>query len=192
MIDIVKNIEKYWFNEGHLNINQRDYIIEVLSEIKPKNCIEIGFASGRSLVTTYFSCSPKRILSIDANLDYIDGARKFSEELQNDFKEIKIIEKFSRDVDFNQIKKLYFENEFIDFAFIDGGHSYNDCYHDLLNLYKISHMNTIFLVDDYKSNDPDGYYLPEVTRAVDEFVKNFNLIKTEWNKNGKGFAKIII
>ena len=45
------------------------------------------------------------------------------------------------------------------------------------------------LIDDYKSGRPNGYPLPTVTKAVDDFlIQHDNLYKIEWNKNGKGFA----
>ena len=192
MEDIINNIEKNWFETGHLNINQRNYLIELLTELKPKNCLEIGFASGRSLVTIYFSCKPERLLSIDIDLDYIKGAREFIEKLKKEFNNVFVLERDSTKINFNILNKNYFMNKGVDFAFIDGGHTYEICMLDLNNVYKISHKGTVILIDDYKSSFPDGYFLPEVTNAVDDFIKKYDLILSTWYMNGKGFAKITI
>ena len=60
----------------------------------------------------------------------------------------------------------------IDFAFIDGGHSYETTYNDLSMLYLSmkSKSNTI-VCDDYI----DASYITDVKKAVDDFAKENNL-----------------
>ena len=60
----------------------------------------------------------------------------------------------------------------IDFAFIDGGHSYETTYNDLSILYSsMRNKSKTIICDDYA----DASYITQVKRAVDDFVKEKNL-----------------
>jgi len=60
----------------------------------------------------------------------------------------------------------------IDFAFIDGGHSYETTYNDLSTLYSsMKNKSKTIICDDYA----DASYITEVKKAVDDFVKEKNL-----------------
>ena len=60
----------------------------------------------------------------------------------------------------------------IDFAFIDGGHSYETTYNDLSNLYSsMKNKSKTILCDDYM----DASYITGVKKSVDDFVKEKNL-----------------
>ena len=60
----------------------------------------------------------------------------------------------------------------IDFAFIDGGHSYETTYNDLSILYSsMKNKSKTIICDDYA----DASYITEVKKAVDDFVKKNNL-----------------
>tara|TARA_B110000444_G_scaffold257530_1_gene296153 strand:+ start:808 stop:1455 length:648 start_codon:yes stop_codon:yes gene_type:complete len=60
----------------------------------------------------------------------------------------------------------------IDFAFIDGGHSYKTTYSDLNILYSfMKNKGKTILCDDYM----DASYITEVKNAVDDFVKKNSL-----------------
>ena len=60
----------------------------------------------------------------------------------------------------------------IDFAFIDGGHSYETTYNDLSILYSsMRNKSKTIICDDYA----DASYITEVKKAVDDFVKEKNL-----------------
>ena len=63
--------------------------------------------------------------------------------------------------------------ENIDFAFLDGGHSFETVFNDLnLVFNKISsNKDAIILCDDYEDAD----YITGVKRAVDQFVKEKKL-----------------
>ena len=66
----------------------------------------------------------------------------------------------------------------IDFAFIDGGHSYETTYNDLSILYSfMKNKAKTIICDDYMGSTD----ITEVKKAVDEFVKKNNL-KFEVNK----------
>jgi predicted O-methyltransferase YrrM len=60
----------------------------------------------------------------------------------------------------------------IDFAFIDGGHSYETTYNDLTMLYSsMKNRSKTIVCDDYI----DTSYITDVKKAVDDFVKKNNL-----------------
>ena len=62
----------------------------------------------------------------------------------------------------------------IDFAFIDGGHSYKTTYNDLDTLYSfMKNKGKTIVCDDYI----DASYITEVKKAVDNFVIKNNLNK---------------
>ena len=60
----------------------------------------------------------------------------------------------------------------IDFAFIDGGHSYETTYNDLTSLYSsMKNKSKTIVCDDYI----DASYITDVKKAVDDFTKENNL-----------------
>ena len=62
------------------------------------------------------------------------------------------------------LNKINLKN--LDFAFIDGGHSYQTVMNDLTNLYQnLKGKNKVLLCDDYG----EASFIPEVERAVNDF-----------------------
>jgi predicted O-methyltransferase YrrM len=181
-------IQKYWHEKGHLNKNQMIYLAEVLTVLQPKNCIEIGFATGRSCITTLVYGSPEKLISIDIDLDYM-GARDHANLLMIDFNNLSVIEGNSLHLLTNDFLNANF-SEGIDYAFVDGGHGYNEALSDITQIYKHLNNKGIIIVDDYYSGVPDGFPLEEVNRAVDDFCTQNNIIVERWYNNGKGMAVI--
>ena len=72
----------------------------------------------------------------------------------------------------------------VDYAFIDGGHSYETVKNDLNTLFSNMDKNKILLCDDYFHTK----YITEVRKAVDDFVKQHNL---QFNIIENRFAEII-
>ncbi len=82
------------------------------------------------------------------------------------------------------LKSLDLQN--IEFAFIDGGHSYKTVQNDLDILYKnLKGKKSVLLCDDYGKEGE----ITEVKNAIDDYVKIKNL-KLEVIENR--FAKIIV
>lgn len=186
--NLKQQIEKLWYKDGHMNINQRDFIIELLTKLKPKYCIETGFATGRSSVSILESAKPTKLISIDIDLDYM-GARNHADLLLDKYPNYDIIEGNSKEI----LTKDFFDTNFsegIDFAFIDGDHTYNGAINDMEKIYRHINKGGIMVVDDYYSGSPDGCSIPDVNRAVNNFCSNHNIKVEKWNKNGKGFAII--
>lgn len=185
--EIIESIEKLWSKDGHLNEDQRDFLIDLLQDIKPKFCIETGFATGRSTITTLLSCQPEKLVSVDINLDYMLGAREYSKKLQEIFPCLSVIESNSRTL----LNKDFFDKEFskgVDFAFVDGDHTYDGALHDLKAIFLHLNEKGVIVVDDYFSGPPNGCSIPDVDKAVNDFAKNENLSIERWHLNGKGFA----
>ena len=60
----------------------------------------------------------------------------------------------------------------VDFAFIDGGHSYKTTYNDLSILYSfMKDKGRTIVCDDYI----DASYITEVKKAVDDFIEKNSL-----------------
>ena len=88
----------------------------------------------------------------------------------------KFLKKFKKNInlvrgDTNKTLKLANLSK-IDFAFIDGGHSYETTYNDLNVLYSsMKNRSKTIVCDDYI----DASYITEVKKAVDNFVKEKKL-----------------
>jgi len=182
----VEKINKLWYQDGHFNEDQRDFFISLLKDLKPKYILEIGWASGRSASTILNSCNPKNMISIDLNLDYINGARAWSENFDQ-FENYKIVEGDSNKV----LTENFFKENFkkgLDFCFVDGCHTYNCAKLDMENCFPKINEGGVMIVDDYRSGPPNGCSLQDVNNAVEDFAKANNLSFDSWNEKGKGFA----
>ncbi len=186
---LVNEIRALWYPDGHMNEDQRDFFVRVLSETKPRACLEVGFASGRSAVTTLVAARPDVLVSIDASLDYIPGARAHAERLAARFPNLRIVEGDSSQVLTAEFLARHFPRG-IDFAFVDGDHTYAGCRSDLEAVIGALNPTAIVLVDDYRSGPPNGAAFPSVTAAVDDFVLRHGLVVDRWSKAGKGIAVI--
>ena len=100
------------------------------------------------------------------NLNSIESIKKFLNKFKNNINLVK-----------GDTKKTLSQQDLskIDFAFIDGGHSYETTYSDLNILYSfMKNKGKTILCDDYM----DASYITEVKNAVDDFVKK-NSLKLE-------------
>jgi len=179
---VKKLVAHFWPEKGHLNEDQRDFLIDLLQEKNPRFCIETGFCTGRSSITTLIACTPVKLVSIDVK-EEIEASDLSS------FKSFKFIKGDSRHI----LKNKFFKKEFpegIDYAFIDGDHSYEGCLNDLVSIYPHMNPKGIMVIDDYMSGPPNGGALPEVDKAIHDFIKSKNIVIQKWNKKGKGFAII--
>jgi predicted O-methyltransferase YrrM len=102
-------------------------------------------------------------LLLKENLNSIESIKKFLKKFKNNINLIKgDTNKTLKQVDLSKI----------DFAFIDGGHSYETTYNDLSVLYSsMKNSSKTIVCDDYI----DASYITEVKKAVDDFVKKNNL-----------------
>lgn len=185
--DLIEQIETLWWPDGHLNNDQRDFLIELLVKLKPRYCIETGFATGRSAVTTLCAANPEVLISIDIDLNYMN-AKSHANLLQNKFKNFKVIESDSSKVLVQEFFDSYYKNG-IDFAFIDGSHTYAGAYYDISTIYNQLNIGGIMVIDDFESGAPNGCEIQDVNNAVYDFCSKNNIeLYKKWNKLGKGFA----
>ena len=126
---------------------------------------------------TYFSNPFKKIY-----FEYIKKQNPYSkeavEELLKKFKDnITLIKGNSNLI----LKKIDMSK--IDYVFLDGGHTYETVKNDLECCLEVVKYNGTIMCDDYNFG-----HLPDVKKAIDEFVKN-NKLKCEILFDGR-FAKI--
>ena len=102
-------------------------------------------------------------LLLKENLNSIESVKKFLKKFDKNISLIK------GDTNIT-LPKSNLEN--IDFAFIDGGHSYKTSYNDLEVIFKkIKKKNFTILCDDYE----DATYITEVKKAVNDFANKYSL-----------------
>ena len=195
---------KYWRKTG-LNEKWGNLLLNIISEKKPKNFLEIGVFCG---VTSRNICESLNIIhsgkfsymgfdlfgeNIDQKLNEVEPEyiknQKFSNPIKHLYYNIllkenlnsiesveKFLKKFKNNInlvkgDTNKtLKKIDLSK--VDFAFIDGGHSYETTYNDLNILYSfMKNKSKTILCDDYM----DTTYITEVKTAIDDFTKKNNL-----------------
>ena len=197
----------YWRKSG-LKKNWGNIFLNIVNQHKPRVFLEVGVFCG---VTARNVCELLDIIhsgkfkyiGIDlfggkANEDEIAPnylkKQSFSNPIKNLFYNIILrenlnsyesVQKFLKSFSNKILKHLDMEN--IDFAFLDGGHSFETVFNDLnLVFNKISlNKDAIILCDDYEDAD----YITGVKRAVDQFVKEKKL---KFEIIEKRFAKITI
>ena len=110
-----------------------------------------------------------------------DGNNFTSYNLEDAYKQIV---NDTRNMSFIDIRRGYsvdmiqqFPDNFFDFIYIDGDHSYYGCKSDLLLSYKKVKPNGIIAGHDYEMNMEKAktYYNFGVKQAVDEFCSEYNL-----------------
>ena len=196
--------KKYWRKTG-LNEEWGSLLLNIVSEKKPKNFLEVGVFCG---VTSRNVCELLNTIhngdfsytgfdlfgeKTDQKLNEAEPAyiknQKFSKPLKHIYYNLllkenlnsttsieKFLKKFKNNINLvkGDTNKTLVQTDLskIDFAFIDGGHSYETTYNDLSMLYSSmkSKSNTI-VCDDYI----DVSNITDVKKAVDDFVKVNNL-----------------
>ena len=124
-------------------------------EIKPKYIVNQKFSN--PLKHLYYN------LYLKENLNSLESVKFFLKKFEN---KISLHKGDSNKV----LKNLDMRK--IDFAFIDGGHSYQTTFNDLKNIYENMKGNKGTIVcDDYQ----DASYITEVKKAIDDYVKKEGL-----------------
>lgn len=183
-----------WCPDGHFNEDQADKVAELCQETRPKYALEIGFCTGRSAAAVLHNTKDflRHMIAVDQNLDYkAPHGRQMAALLQARFPVFEVIERPSRSVltpDFFQVNFP----EGLDWATIDGEHTYQGCSFDLSAVAPFLNVRGIMVVDDYRSGPPNGFRLESVIRSVDDFLKRHRgeFHAEVWNKRGKGFCVI--
>jgi len=179
--EIVAEISKNWVKK-HFDIEQRDFFIDLLRELKPQYCLETGFETGTSSATVCAICQPKTMISIGMksnNLTVADKLyRDYSFQLLIADSTKRLTEKFF---------KFNYPNG-IDFFFVDGGHSYEVAMSDITSAFPYMNKGAVIVVDDYYSKICP---IQDVNNAVNDFCNAYNLQMYQVSTNsGKGMAVI--
>ena len=188
-----------------------DFFLEEVRKKNPKTFLEVGVFHG---VTARNVCELLYKIHKD-NFRYI-GLDLFEENKENEsevipstvfsnpfkkiyFKYIKkqnpyskeavedLLKKFKKNIDLIKgnsnliLKKIDMSK--VDYVFLDGGHTYETVKNDLEFCLETINSNGTVLCDDYNFG-----HLPDVKKAIDEFVKN-NKLKCDILFEGR-FAKI--
>ena len=129
--------------------------ISAQNEQKPKYIANQKFSN--PLKHIYYN------LYLKENLNSFESVKRFLKKFEN---KISLYKGDSNEVLHNlDIKK-------IDFAFIDGGHSYQTTYNDLKHIYEnMRGKRGTIVCDDYQ----DASYITDVKKAIDDYVKNEKL-----------------
>lgn len=159
-------------NEGFCTKTQREVFAADLKNLQHvKSVAEIGFNGGHSCEIFFNGLNLEKFVSFDLNthpyvavgVDYIK--KRFGERFQI------ITGDSNRTV--NEFANAH-SNEKFDLIYIDGGHSYECCYNDIINCRRLAHGRTIVWVDDY--NNGCG-----VKAAVNACISR-GIIRLDWVK----------
>ena len=205
----VYNTDLWCKEKGCLTIKQSDKLRDLIDEIKPKYVVETGFFTGRSASTMlYYNKDLIKMISFEIRLEpysekenwEINYEKKMADLLRDKYKNFNIVLGDTNKTLSTKYIKEKFPNG-IDWATIDGDHSYEGCLYDLQTLSPHINKNGIIIIDDYDSginnidldvNDFMKNYenyskgiIPSVDKAVDFFYKkNQNYFKKDiWRSN---------
>lgn len=184
----------FWCSEGHFNIDQFNFMTELVVKQNPQYVLETGFCTGRSTYAVLGSAKNlKKMVSIDIDFDYMKPyGRQMRELLEKNFPLLHTIENSSKTILNKKFMNENFKNG-IDWFTVDGDHTYAGCLYDIKTVFPYMNKGGVIIIDDYKSGPPNGCHIPDVNKACDEFSRTHpKLVKKEWCNNGKGFCIFIV
>jgi hypothetical protein len=155
--------------------NNLDYFNEIC---KPLLAIEIGVLRGDFSQSILESFNIKKLYLVDPFKPYVDkiiNKKVFESEMEENYKHV--LNKFNNNKKVELLRKTsleaskLFNDEFFDFIYIDGDHSFESVYEDLNLWFPKLLKNGVIAGDDYFH--PSGI---EVRKAVNKFVSENNLI----------------
>lgn len=159
-----------------------------LLEEMPKNsiCAEIGVYEGDFSEQILKIVKPKKLFLIDPwpkenpkeEKRYQKVVDRFQSKIKNG--NVVVFRSFSHDI----IEK--FDNNFFDWIYLDGGHTYDNLKEQFSDYLPKLKSNGFVTGDDYGRDDEN--YKNNVTRAVDEFISK-ELTKTVTIKNNQFILK---
>lgn len=141
--------------------------------------LEIGVCKGENIVHFLENCDKiEKIHCMDPYLPYTDWTGPVTQETVNEHMRIALLnfEPWKDKIDFTQSTSTSmaskYQDEFFDYIFIDGDHSYEATKEDIRNYYSKIKKGGIFAGHDIN--------LPEVARAAIEFCQEIGIreIKT--------------
>ena len=149
-------------NEGFMTPQQQEQFTDCLKMHPSIHAImEVGLNGGHSAENFFRSCPDiRKFVSFDINLHpYVVPAVEY---LHRKHKDHFVFVPGDSLVTVPEYKTK-FPTETFDLIYIDGGHSYECCFNDIVNASHLAHPNTILWVDDYNGDT--------VFQAVQECVR---------------------
>ena len=148
----------------------RDFLLKMV----PKNgiCCEVGVYEGIFSERIWRICRPRKLYLIDPWEPIKDRTEEKYNQKYQDARYNSVSDKFSKQISDGTVVIIretsdsaapVFDNDFFDFIYIDGDHSYNQVKKDLNNYYPKVKPGGLLCGDDYN--------LEEVRQAADEFVE---------------------
>ena len=129
--------------EGHCqqNIDEINFLCDLVKNENIIEVMEIGFNGGHSAELFLLSNNKINLVSFDIGThEYIQIGKEFIDKTYPNRHNLII-------GDSNATIPNYNEKQF-DIIFIDGGHDYDTVKNDLTNCKKLSHKNTLIVLDD--------------------------------------------
>jgi predicted O-methyltransferase YrrM len=173
------------FLRKDFDFKDRDWLYKKIP--KGSVCAEIGVYMGNNSLNMLKIIDPKELILIDPWLRDTDmlesnfttdegneisdyNARyEYTKQLFRNNKNIKIIRGKS------QIELTKFPDEYFDFIYIDGDHSFEGALGDLKIAFEKTKSSGIIAGDDYRTGPKANSTQKNVARAVEEFVKDYSV-----------------
>ena len=150
-----RNTCDYLFQVHRNNFNYTGIDLFGISKKSKKDEIEPKFLKNQKFSNPFKNIYYNYI--IKENLNSLESVKNLLKKYENN------INLIAGDTN-TALNKINLKN--LDFAFIDGGHSYQTVMNDLTNLYQnLKGKNKVLLCDDYG----EASFIPEVERAVNDF-----------------------
>ena len=166
-------IKKINFKEEHINRTNKN----IIHETEPLVGVEVGVMKGNNAKKILEYLNIKKLYLVDPWVEYsnLNWSRdvpqkefnKFYQEVKNKFannNNVEIIREFS----VNAAKN--FRNDYFDFIYIDGDHTYDEIYKDLIAWYPKLKKYGVMCGDDFGHKSGAG-----VMKAVIKFTNEKNL-----------------
>lgn len=162
-------LKSYGINnvEGHTGLSRKEteFLISITSRPEVNNIMEIGMNAGHSATNILGSNWNLNLTSFDLGTHgYVLIAKKFID--------LMFPGRHSLIIGNSVVSVPIYANtstQKFDLILIDGGHDKNCCYTDLINCKRLSHSNTLIILDDYVENDPKKHNT-SVIQSWDELV----------------------
>ena len=162
--------------EGHVFDDQKMEIVKILNDVSPKTIMEIGFNAGHS-AELFLENSNAYVHSFDLGEhfhQYLKYGKQYINKNYPDRHTLILGDSTIRVPIFAQNNDIKF-----DLIFIDGGHSYEVAYADLMNCRKLANKNTIIIMDDIiKKTEFQAGYTIGPSNAWNNLIQNDLLVET--------------
>lgn len=141
------------------NAKYAQLLFRLVNHFKPQQIIELGTSLG---ITTMYLAYPSK----DSSVTTFEGSNEIASIAELNFKQLNLnhISLIRGNMD-NTLTTLLKKINRVDFAFIDGNHSYAATINYFNNILNHTHPNSILVLDDI-------YWSKEMTKAWEEIKKN--------------------